>query len=175
MPSRHSTGDPRQHYPVKAADDLTLHDALPKPYAAKEYKVVALRECPLPEDMKICDRPDVAADYWRLNIATNPYYNPHCECLAVLLLNTRKRVYGHQLVTIGTLDTLLAHPREMFVVAVAMRAAGIVLMHNHRERRAGPERGRHQSDPRFDSRRPIDECGYAVYSPNSYRLWVGSS
>ena len=40
-------------------------------------------------------------------------------------------MYGHQLVTIGTLDTLLVHPREVFAVAVAMRAAAVVLMHNH--------------------------------------------
>ena len=102
-----------------------------KNFNPKEYKVVALRECPLPDDMKICDRPEIAADYWRLHIATNPYFNPHCECLAVILLNTRRRVYGHQLVTIGTLDTLLVHPREVFSVAVAMRAASVVLMHNH--------------------------------------------
>ncbi|MBU6410934.1 MAG: type IV secretion system DNA-binding domain-containing protein, partial [Verrucomicrobia bacterium] len=76
-------------------------------------------------------------DRWWVNakrpssVATNPYYNPHCECMVVLLLNTRKRVYGHQLVTIGTLDTLLVHPREVFAVAVAMRAAAVVLMHNH--------------------------------------------
>ena len=31
----------------------------------------------------------------------------------------------------GTLDTLLVHPREVFSVAVAMRAASVVLMHNH--------------------------------------------
>ena len=104
----------------------------------KEYKVVALRECPLPDDMKICDRPEIAADYWRLHIATNPYFNAHCECLVVILLNTRKRVYGHQLVTIGTLDTLLVHPREVFSVAVAMRAASVVLMHNHPSGEATP-------------------------------------
>jgi DNA repair protein RadC len=98
---------------------------------AKEYKVVALRECPLPEQMKICDTPDTAADYWRLNVATNPYFNPECECFVVLLLNTRRRVKGHQLVTIGTLDTLLVHPREVFRGAVIAAAGAIVLMHNH--------------------------------------------
>lgn len=97
----------------------------------KEYKVVALRECPLPEQMKICDTPDTAADYWRLNVATNPYFNPECECFVVLLLNTRRRVKGHQLITIGTLDTLLVHPREVFRSAVIAAAGAIVLMHNH--------------------------------------------
>jgi len=131
VPRPRAGSDPRSYFQVTPASELEMNDAPTKPYAAKEYKVVALRECPLPEQMKICDNPETAADYWRLNVATNPYYNPHCECLVVLLLNTRKRVYGHQLVTIGTMDTLLVHPREVFNVAVAMRAAAVVLMHNH--------------------------------------------
>jgi DNA repair protein RadC len=49
----------------------------------------------------------------------------------VLLLNTRRRVKGHQLVTIGTLDTILMHPREVFRVAIIAAAAAIVIMHNH--------------------------------------------
>jgi DNA repair protein RadC len=40
-------------------------------------------------------------------------------------------VKGHQLVTIGTMDTMLVHPREVFRVAVVGCAAAIVLMHNH--------------------------------------------
>ena len=49
----------------------------------------------------------------------------------VLLLNTRKRVKGHHLVSIGTMDTVLVHPREVFSVAIAMKAAAVVLIHNH--------------------------------------------
>ena len=97
----------------------------------KEYKVVALRECPLLESMRICETPDQAAEYWRLHVATNPYFNPECECLVVLLLNTRRRLKGHQLVTIGTIDTILVHPREVFRVAVISSAAAVILMHNH--------------------------------------------
>ena len=96
----------------------------------KEFKVVALRECPVPESMLICETPDQAADYWRLHIATHPYFNPDCECMVVLLLNTRRRVKGHQLVTIGTMDTVLVHPREVFRVAVVGCASAIVLLHN---------------------------------------------
>lgn len=128
VPRFHSTGDPRSYYQVKPATDLELKDS-PKP--AKEFKVVTLRECPLPEQMKVCDTPDTAADYWRLHVASHPYFKPECECLVVLLLNTRRRVLGHELVTIGTLDTLLVHPREVFKVAVAISAAGVIIMHNH--------------------------------------------
>jgi DNA repair protein RadC len=100
-------------------------------YDPKEYKVVALRDCPVPADMLICETPQQVADYWRLHIATHQYFNPDCECFVVLLLNTRKRVKGHHLVSIGTMDTVLVHAREVFSVAVTMKAAAIILAHNH--------------------------------------------
>ena len=97
----------------------------------KEWRVTALRDCPVPSDMLVCETPEQAAAYWRLHIETHPYFNPECECFAVLLLNTRKRVKGHCLVSIGTMDTVLVHPREVFRTAIISSAASIALMHNH--------------------------------------------
>jgi DNA repair protein RadC len=97
----------------------------------QEYKVVSLRECPIPDALQVCETPQQAADYWRLHVAKNPYYNPDCECFVVLILNTRRRVKGHQLLTIGTLDTILVTPREVFRAAVIACAAAVLLMHNH--------------------------------------------
>jgi DNA repair protein RadC len=96
-----------------------------------EFKIVALRECPLPDAMQLCDTPDKAVEYWRTHIATSPLFNPECECFGVLLLNTRRKVRGHNLVTIGTMDTLLVHAREVFRVAIMGGSHAIVLMHNH--------------------------------------------
>lgn len=100
-------------------------------YDPKEYKVVALRECPVPADMTLCESPDQVANYWRMHIISHPYFNPDCECFVVLLLNVRRRVKGHHLVSIGTMDTCLVHPREVFSVAVTLKAAYIILIHNH--------------------------------------------
>lgn len=97
----------------------------------KEFKVMALRDCPVPSDMLVCETPQQVVDYWRLHIATTPIFNPECECLAVLMLNTRNRVKGHQLLTIGTLDTILVHPREVFRCAIVAAAAKIAVAHNH--------------------------------------------
>ena len=96
-----------------------------------EYKIVPLRECPTPEELRVCETPDHAADYWRLHVPSHPYFNPECECLVVLVLNTRRRIKGHYLVSMGTMDTLLVHAREVFRFAVMASAAAIVLMHNH--------------------------------------------
>ena len=110
-------------------------DAIVKPFkfpaSPYEYKVTPLRECPTPENLQLCETPDKAADYWRLHIASHPHFNPDCECLAVLLLNTRRKVKGHHLVSIGTMDTILVHPREVFRVAIVTAANSIIVMHNH--------------------------------------------
>ena len=97
----------------------------------KEFKVQALRECPTPAEMQLCDTPDKAAAYWRSHVVNHPYFNPSVECMVVILLNTRRRILGHHLVATGTLDTILVHPREVFRVAViAGTAAAIILAHN---------------------------------------------
>jgi DNA repair protein RadC len=96
-----------------------------------EYKVIALRECPTPSEMQICDTPELVAEYWNLHIKTAPVFNPDCECFVVLLLNTRRRIKGHQLVSIGILDQILVQPREVFRAAIITAASAVVLAHNH--------------------------------------------
>jgi DNA repair protein RadC len=107
-------------------------------FCAKEYKVVALRECPLPEEMQLCDTPERTAEYWRAHVTQHPAFNPDVECFVALLLNTRRRVKGHALISTGTLDTLLVHPREVFRPAIIAAAAAIVIAHNHPSGEANP-------------------------------------
>jgi DNA repair protein RadC len=99
--------------------------------APQEYKVISLRECPTPEAMQLCDTPERAVEYWQHHIAPHPYFNPECECLVALLLNTRRRVKGHQLLSFGTTDTLLVSPSLVFRTAVIAAAPALVVMHNH--------------------------------------------
>jgi len=81
--------------------------------------------------MLLCDTPERAADYWRQCVVHHPAYNSDAECLVVLLVNTRRRVKGHAMVSTGTLDTILVHPREIFRPAIIAAASAIVVMHNH--------------------------------------------
>jgi len=101
------------------------------PPQPQEWKIVSLRECPTPEAMQLCETPTQAADYWRTHITRHPYFNPECECLVVLILNTRRKIKGHYFVSVGTMDTILCHPREIFRLAIMASAASIILMHNH--------------------------------------------
>ena len=58
--------------------------------------------------------------------------------MAALLLNTRKRVKGHHLVSIGTMDTILVHPREIFRLAIVTNASAIIVLHNHPSGESSP-------------------------------------
>jgi DNA repair protein RadC len=56
----------------------------------------------------------------------------------VFILNTRRRIKGHYLVSIGTMDTILCHPREVFRLAIMASAAAIIIAHNHPSGEATP-------------------------------------
>ena len=101
------------------------------PADAVEYKVIALRDCPLPELLKECDCPQKAADYWRLHVASAANFDPEVETFVVLHLNTRRRVRGHHIVATGTLDSVQVHSREVFRAAIVAASAAILCLHNH--------------------------------------------
>lgn len=49
----------------------------------------------------------------------------------VLLLSTQNAVIRELMVTRGTLDASVVHPREVFAPALAEAAAAVILVHNH--------------------------------------------
>ena len=59
------------------------------------------------------------------------YGNRRVEQFGVVLLDTKHRVLRSTILSVGTLDASIVHPREIFREAVAGGAAAIVLFHNH--------------------------------------------
>lgn len=53
------------------------------------------------------------------------------EHLYVIGFNTRNNIKYIELVTLGLLDSSLAHPREVFRLAISQAVKRIVLVHNH--------------------------------------------
>ncbi len=120
--------------PLMQAVDSAAHQgarAIRSQRQPREWKLVAIRDCPTPSQVQECDTPERAADYWRLHVQTNPYFNPEVEFFVVLMLNTRRRIKGHTIVGMGILDSVLVHPREIFRVAIVASAHAVILMHNH--------------------------------------------
>lgn len=53
------------------------------------------------------------------------------EQLCGLYLDTHNRVIHQEIISIGTINTNIVHPREVFKPALEYGAAGVVLAHNH--------------------------------------------
>jgi DNA repair protein RadC len=56
---------------------------------------------------------------------------PGKECFYTLALDSRNKLKHVQRISIGGLDSTLAHPREVFERAIRARAAAVVVTHNH--------------------------------------------
>ena len=52
------------------------------------------------------------------------------ESLHVITVNAKTKMIARHMVGLGTLDSTLVHPREVFRVAIADSAAAIFLVHN---------------------------------------------
>jgi DNA repair protein RadC len=100
-----------------------------KPYTPHEFKVMRVREC-LPQS-ELLDTPERAAEYWKNNIPNAPWFDPAKEAVVVLALNTRRRLLGHNLVTLGSLDTCIVTPLSVFRPVMVMAGSALIVMHNH--------------------------------------------
>jgi len=53
------------------------------------------------------------------------------EHLRGIYLNTHYKVIHDEVISIGTIDTNIVHPREVFKAALEYSAAAVILVHNH--------------------------------------------
>jgi DNA repair protein RadC len=77
------------------------------------------------------DSPETACQLWRKVVAVDPCHEPDKEHLVAVLLNTKLRMIGYHVVSVGSLNEALAHPREIFRAAILAGAYALILMHNH--------------------------------------------
>jgi DNA repair protein RadC len=75
------------------------------------------------------------------------------EHLVCLYLNTKNEVIRRETIFKGSLNQSVAHPREIFRIAVKYSAARLILAHNHPSGNPTPS----QSDIKFTER--IKQCG----------------
>ena len=100
-----------------------------KSYTPHEFKVLCVRDCaPMTE---LLAEPEQVAAYWRQNITQADWYDPMKEALVVLVLNIRKRIIGHNLAALGSLDTCPVVPLSVFRPVLVTAGSSIVLIHNH--------------------------------------------
>ncbi len=66
--------------------------------------------------------------------------NKRQEHFVVFTLNSNQRIIEKHIVFIGTVDAVIAHPREIFACALENRAVSIIVAHNHPSGNPEPSR-----------------------------------
>ncbi len=95
---------------------------------AHELEVVSIRlvdEPPLLSEKPIKNSRDV------IEVMGEHLQKYDRELFCILNLRTNGQVINMNIVSMGTLNLSLVHPREVFKSAILSNAAGILLLHNH--------------------------------------------
>jgi DNA repair protein RadC len=95
---------------------------------AKAMQVIAALE--FGKRMGLEKKPEIltAEDVWKLS---GDFRGSKKEHFAVFYLDTQSKLIERQIISIGTLNASLVHPREVFEPAVALHAASVIVAHNH--------------------------------------------
>lgn len=93
------------------------------------------------------------------------------EHFIILMLNTKNFLLGIETVSIGSLNSSIVHPRELFKSAINKSAAAIILAHNHPSGDATPSREDIEVTKRIKSGGQllgIDVIDHIIIGDNSY-------
>lgn len=69
-----------------------------------------------------------------------PMQHLHKECVRGLYLNSRYEVIHDEIITIGSLDANILHPREVFRPALESGSYALIIAHNHPSGDASPSK-----------------------------------
>jgi len=96
--------------------------------AAKASQIIASIELSkrhlIKQNKKITSAQDVYNELFK-------YHNKRQEYFLTLYLDGANHLYETRVITIGTLNQSLVHPREVFAPAIEHRCASIIIAHNH--------------------------------------------
>lgn len=99
---------------------------------------------PGPEELRFAATPldssEAIYDFWAKIIAQRRDHEPDKEHLVAIVLNTDLRPRAYHIVSVGSLNEAIAHPREVFRAAILAGGYAIALVHNHPSGNCTPSR-----------------------------------
>ncbi len=100
-----------------------------RPTYIPAYRISLVRE----PSVRMEDRPQLrdASAAVRAIHALRAGHDDGIEHFGILLLDVRHRIIGSLEISVGCLTGALVHAREVFGPAMAHKAAGLILFHNH--------------------------------------------
>jgi DNA repair protein RadC len=79
----------------------------------------------------VVDRPRLSQPSQLADLLLPQYGSLPVEHFGVVLLDTKCRLIRIKIISVGSIDTSVVHPREVFREATSASAATVVLFHNH--------------------------------------------
>ena len=119
------------------------------------------------ENFKI-DQPQLCVDFWKKHIETQECFDEDKEIVVVLCLDSQSNVKHFNIVSIGTVNESMAHPRDIFKPAILVSAVQIILMHNHPSGGLDPSRADHAITKK------VKEAGTLLQIPLCDHVIVGN-
>lgn len=96
-------------------------------YSVPIFRVALVRE----SEVNVSARPKMSNSMAVEEIARTMLKDTDREQFIVFMLNGKNRVIGANVVSVGSLNASLVHPREVFKPAILQNAAALILVHNH--------------------------------------------
>jgi DNA repair protein RadC len=115
-----------------------MNDPLPSPRRTKSgiryshlghFRVQCVGECPAIE--RKIDSPESVLAAWHDQVATSPWFDPEKEHMIVFVLNTRYQLKGWNVVSVGSVNESISHPREILRPVLVAAGFAFVIAHNH--------------------------------------------
>ncbi|MFA6375874.1 MAG: DNA repair protein RadC [Candidatus Paceibacterota bacterium] len=112
------------------ADKISLEKLLEEKGLGKAKALQVIAALEFGKRLASEQKPEILTpeDIWKLCADIR---NSKKEHFVAFYLNTQNKLIERQIISIGTLNASLVHPREVFEPAVALRAANIIVAHNH--------------------------------------------
>jgi len=95
-------------------------------YNIPRWKTALVREGAIPVEWKQIRSPSDVFNAVRDYLA-----DADREYFLTLMLSSKNNITGVNVASVGTLNSSLVHPREVFKAAILANAAAVVLVHNH--------------------------------------------
>lgn len=95
------------------------------------FKLTPVYRCELVREGSTKTAPKLHSSNAAAAVAIELLKDSPSEQFVSIMLDTKLRVIGAHIVTKGTLDASLVHPREAFRAAIIANASAVIFVHNH--------------------------------------------
>ncbi len=110
------------------------------PAKAAQIKAAVELSKRLESPVDVSGKPVIKSPEDVVNVVKSQLKGKKKEHFLVLCLGTRNNVINCRAISMGSLDTSIVHPREVFKEAISSSAASVIFVHNHPSGDPGPSK-----------------------------------